>query len=568
MAAVQYARSVRALALTAVAASALIGVMSSPGSAHAAGAGASRHCAAPVATTTRMGKFGGIQRPQRRLACGTATARAQVRGTEPPYEPKSAPPLLYGPGSTAPVMATDPGTALTITPIFWQGTSQQGYRFSTSYKALITRYISDVAAASVSQNNRGNLYATLTQYYMNTAQGEAPINDNFAVGPAVVATNKIPKTCTVNGGKIYSDGSKYTSCVADADVAIEVKAVLAAKGLSADLNHLYPIIFPKHVEVCFSRNNPGNQQCTVNNSPSAAFCAYHSFAKTGAHAIYAAMPFPIYHSTTGYTCSSEFDAPGNQFPNANPDGDVLVSSLSHEMSEAITDPRLNAWSAIDGNENGDLCSSEYGAFTGPPGRKWNQTINSHHYLTQEEFSNKEFARGKGGCVQDENVPTVTSVSRSGNTVTVHGTGLRPGKTRVQFGGLPAVGLVTVAGTTSLTLPAPAPLGVADLTVTTPNGTSATSGHDVYADRAPTVSSISPADGPSAGGTTVTIDGAEFAPYTDVSKVFFGTARAQVVSATGTELIVTAPPHTGTGPVDVTVGTSGGTSAPQTYTYDG
>jgi hypothetical protein len=28
-------------------------------------------------------------------------------------------------------------------------------------------------------------------------------------------------------------------------------------------------------------------------------------------------------------------------------------------------------------------------------------INGHHYLTQEEFSNKDFAKTGGGCLQSE-----------------------------------------------------------------------------------------------------------------------------------------------------------------------
>lgn len=34
-----------------------------------------------------------------------------------------------------------------------------------------------------------------------------------------------------------------------------------------------------------------------------------------------------------------------------------------------------------------------------PGQLYNQVINHHHYLTQEEFSNRSFFQSGGGCLQ-------------------------------------------------------------------------------------------------------------------------------------------------------------------------
>jgi hypothetical protein len=36
---------------------------------------------------------------------------------------------------------------------------------------------------------------------------------------------------------------------------------------------------------------------------------------------------------------------------------------------------------------------------GTAGRYYNQVINQHHYLTQEEFSNNDFLRTGLGCLQ-------------------------------------------------------------------------------------------------------------------------------------------------------------------------
>ena len=431
-------------------------------------------CAAHAAGAAQVDRFGGIVRPSLRISCARAAART-TRSAEPPYEPGTRPPLHLQ-NDTAKVMATDPTTPLTLTPIFWTGRSGS-YSFATSYTNLIQQYIGDVAADS---GLRSNVFASLTQYYLKSAQGRRHVHyevqgRDVTIGTPYLVRDSLPRTCAVGKGRIYhNDPVGYTTCVADTDIAHEVQRVLQRQHWTADMNHLYAIFLPKHVEVCFYRGNPGDQQCSVNNGRSSAFCAYHSYAKGAPQAIYATLPFPVYRSPTGSSCSAEFQAPDAGYPNHTPDADVVLSGFSHEVSEAITDPKLTAWIARDGTENGDLCSDIYGAFAGPSGAMWNQTINGHHYLTQEEFSNKEYAPGLGGCVQDENVPTLTSLSvggTSGQTVTLHGTGFRPGHTTVLFG---TTRTTDVVGTTTTVVKVTAPPNVSldDVRVRTPNGTSA------------------------------------------------------------------------------------------------
>jgi hypothetical protein len=56
---------------------------------------------------------------------------------------------------------------------------------------------------------------------------------------------------------------------------------------------------------------------------------------------------------------------------------------------------------VAGFEIGDECNFVYGPVQGPAGQFFNQTINGHHYLTQEEFSNRDFLKTGGGCLQGE-----------------------------------------------------------------------------------------------------------------------------------------------------------------------
>jgi hypothetical protein len=169
------------------------------------------------------------------------------------------------------------------------------------------------------------------------------------------------------------------------------------------------------------------------------------------------------------------------------------------------------------------------------------------------------------------VPTVTGItptsgpSPGGTAVTVTGTGFT-GATAINFGAANPAIFWTVNSPTSITVTAPsAPIGVVDVTVTTPGGTSVTSTADrftFFAPPRPAVTGVSPTSGPN--GTFVTITGTNFAGATVVS---FGGASATFTVNDPSTIYATAP--TGSGAVDVTVTTPGGTSATgpnDRYTY--
>ena len=78
-----------------------------------------------------------------------------------------------------------------------------------------------------------------------------------------------------------------------------------------------------------------------------------------------------------------------------------ISPTSHEVMEAITDPdTVTGWYDRTGYENGDECAYVYGATQGAA-TAYNQVIRPGHYLTQEEFSNRDFFGTGGGCLQSE-----------------------------------------------------------------------------------------------------------------------------------------------------------------------
>jgi hypothetical protein len=162
------------------------------------------------------------------------------------------------------------------------------------------------------------------------------------------------------------------------------------------------------------------------------------------------------------------------------------------------------------------------------------------------------------------VPTVSGISPAtgpvagGSSVTITGTGFT-GTTAVQFGTTDAPGF-TVDSDTQITVPSPESAGgVVDITVTNPGGTSTTSSADqfTYIYPVPTVSGISPATGPVAGGTSVTITGTGF---TGTTAVQFGTADAPGFTVDSDTQITVPSPESAGGVVDVTVTNPGGTSA--------
>ena len=165
--------------------------------------------------------------------------------------------------------------------------------------------------------------------------------------------------------------------------------------------------------------------------------------------------------------------------------------------------------------------------------------------------------------------TVTGVSPAagpalgGTLVTITGINLG-GATAVKFGATAAT-LFTVSSSTSIRAVAPAgAVGTVDVTVTTPAGTSATSAADRYTYvLAPVIKTVKPASGAKAGGTAVTITGANLGSATAVT---FGGSAAMITKNTGVSITVTTPKHAA-GKVDVTVTTSGGTAtATGAYTY--
>jgi peptidoglycan/xylan/chitin deacetylase (PgdA/CDA1 family) len=169
-------------------------------------------------------------------------------------------------------------------------------------------------------------------------------------------------------------------------------------------------------------------------------------------------------------------------------------------------------------------------------------------------------------------PTIRAVSPSsgktsgGTRVTLTGKGFR-GITTVTFGGVPGTALHVVSST-KLAITSPRHRGgLVAVRVITNHGTSPSriADHYLYVSP-PTISSITPTSGPTAGGTRVRISGAHFQ---HVTAVLFGSTRGTALRVlTTSKLDITAPAHS-SGLIGIRVVTRYGRSAARTgdhYTY--
>lgn len=165
------------------------------------------------------------------------------------------------------------------------------------------------------------------------------------------------------------------------------------------------------------------------------------------------------------------------------------------------------------------------------------------------YSNAPFVLG---------VSPTTGPTAGGTLVTITGTGFT-GATAVTFGGTAATSfLVTSSTQITATVPAHA-AGTVNVVVTGPDGSSPTggTGDDFVYGSAPVITAISPASGPIAGGTLVTITGTGF---TGATAVKFGATAATSFTVVSDTQITAASPAQANSVVQVSVTTPLGTTA--------
>jgi hypothetical protein len=131
---------------------------------------------------------------------------------------------------------------------------------------------------------------------------------------------------------------------------------------------------------------------TATGAGRVSYCAWHSWGNCSNGAPIQVAYMPNLDGIAG--CNPEDSSTGH-----SPGLAALVNVTSHELSEATTDPRGNAWFDSAGNENGDKCAWSFHD---------NVTLsNGSQWKVQMEWSNAAYNAGTGyantsgqkGCLQ-------------------------------------------------------------------------------------------------------------------------------------------------------------------------
>jgi len=243
-----------------------------------------------------------------------------------------------------PVMHTN-----SVFNIYW---SPSGSTWQRGYMNAVNAFFQNVAADSGTGNNP---YSTLLQYSDTT--GHIGYRSTYA--GSYIDHSAFP----ANGCPAYGT---YSVCLTDAQQRAEVRKIVHQLNLPVDGTHGYFLYMPKNIGSCF---NDAGTVCAFSY-----YCAYHGFDQ---QLLYASIP---YAATEHRGCGVD------NGPNAN-DADDTIDGASHEHREMIDDPHLSAWWDNKGYESSDKCAYIWGPTTLTTAGQYNETINGHHYLLQEEWSN-------------------------------------------------------------------------------------------------------------------------------------------------------------------------------------
>ena len=244
--------------------------------------------------------------------------------------------------------------------IFWVPAKLQKGQptaLTAKYESVAKQMFSDYPYHGIA-NNR-------TQYYSTTS------GTRYFVGTGGLAGSYVDTHAYPASG--CHDGVTPGNCITDAQLQAEISRVMTVNGWTPGLNKMF-IVF----------TSTGEGSCTDGTSSSCAYtqyCAYHGyFGSTGTPSIYANMPYA--NPTYCYSSGSGQHDPSGDIPS-----DANVNVTSHEITEATTDPELNAWwDPANGEEIGDLCSWKFGTADWDGGLA-NQMWNGHFYDLQLEYDN-------------------------------------------------------------------------------------------------------------------------------------------------------------------------------------
>jgi hypothetical protein len=280
--------------------------------------------------------------------------------------------------------------------IFWQPKGSK-LNFDPGYRALVERFLTDVAAAS----HNPDVVFGLTGQYTDGSGHPAAYASQYA--GAVLDKDRLPKS----GCTLPTTAPSWKVCLSDSQLQAEIEHVVKAQGLPTTSSDVYFLVTPKGFGSCMD----GTSECSLGGSLD-GYCGYHQYT-ANQKVDYAFIP---YNAVPGHCQSND------PRPNGNA-ADPALSTMGHELAEMVTDPQGDAWTDASGNEIADLCITTFGPAIGGSGsRRYNQNINGGHFYIQDLWSN---ATGRCEPRAGSDQASFKVTSRSGTALTFKATGLDP-----------------------------------------------------------------------------------------------------------------------------------------------
>ena len=251
---------------------------------------------------------------------------------------------------------------LKIYEIFWSpDTLQTGDStgFSPNYFEVQTKLGDLYNGHGIGNNN--------TQYFQTINGKTTYVRNQGDLAGVAVDTSPYP----VSG---CNDAFTPGNCITDAQIRTEILKVIRQEQWKVGLDSIFLLYTSSGEGSCFDQSG--------NTCAYSSYCAYHSFISPSS----GKREDTVIYGNEPYGNTAFCQVPGVPSPNNDPDADTASTATSHEVTEAATDPLLDAWFTAQGNEIGDLCAYNYGLNTWDGGLA-NQQWSGHFFELQTEFNN-------------------------------------------------------------------------------------------------------------------------------------------------------------------------------------
>jgi hypothetical protein len=261
---------------------------------------------------------------------------------------------------------------------YWGGRLITQPKIATVYFGPQPVYHNGPAAGTV---GAGAADGSLVGFYLNNIGASARWNVNTAYSETVDKTdNFVQSSLNYVGFWATPSGPSSGAVVSGNTMVGLIEAGFNSGRLTYDPGTLYMIF-----------TGPGVNLGGGFSATNLQYCAFHSAYIRGNGTIVqvAAMPHdadftPAHPAAGGFIC-----VPQNGAPNGDPAADGVVSAVTHETEETMTDPYINGflgWYDIHGFESSDKCAYIYGAVFRNTTGFFNIVVGGKPFLVQGQWA--------------------------------------------------------------------------------------------------------------------------------------------------------------------------------------